>query len=52
MKKLSGLPYCIGDGVQLGVHTPFDASDEAPKAPFMDGSPLIRIVVVLRQQVV
>jgi len=26
--------FCIGDGVQLGVHTPFGASDEASKAPF------------------
>ena len=42
----------VAHGVQLRVHAPFGATDEAPKAPFMDGSPLIRIVVILRQQVV
>lgn len=26
--------FCIGDGVQLRIHTAFGATDEAPKTPF------------------
>jgi hypothetical protein len=34
-RRPSDCAYSIGDGVQLNVHTPFGASDEAPKAPFL-----------------
>ena len=43
---------CVGYGVELRVHAVFGVTNQAPEIPFMDGSPLIRIVVILRQQVV